>query len=60
MSWLAVQRKKLATLLVDTENETYYQKYKVSCILYLTAFSKLNIKNVLRNRLSSSLPKPKC
>lgn len=47
MSWLAVQRKKLATLLVDTENETYYQKYKVSCILYLTAFSKLNIKNVL-------------
>ncbi|NXP13516.1 SYNE2 protein, partial [Thinocorus orbignyianus] len=28
MSWLAAQEKKLAKLLVDTENETYYQKYK--------------------------------
>uniref|UniRef100_A0A8B9G878 Spectrin repeat containing nuclear envelope protein 2 n=1 Tax=Amazona collaria TaxID=241587 RepID=A0A8B9G878_9PSIT len=27
-SWLAAQEKKLAKLLVDTENETYYQKYK--------------------------------
>uniref|UniRef100_A0A803Y061 Spectrin repeat containing nuclear envelope protein 2 n=1 Tax=Meleagris gallopavo TaxID=9103 RepID=A0A803Y061_MELGA len=59
VSWLAVQGKKLANLLMDTENETYYQKYKVSCILYLTAFSKVNIKNILRKRLSSSLPRPK-
>lgn len=29
-SWLAAQEKKLAKLLIDTENETYYQKYKVS------------------------------
>lgn len=36
MSWLAAQEKKLAKLLIDTENETYYQKYKVSCISYLT------------------------
>ncbi|NWU90576.1 SYNE2 protein, partial [Upupa epops] len=28
MSWLAAQEKKLARLLIDTENETYYQKYK--------------------------------
>ncbi|NXC37840.1 SYNE2 protein, partial [Penelope pileata] len=28
VSWLAAQGKKLAKLLVDTENETYYQKYK--------------------------------
>ncbi|XP_063189611.1 nesprin-2 isoform X1 [Chroicocephalus ridibundus] len=28
MSWLAAQEKKLAKLLIDTENETYYQKYK--------------------------------
>ncbi|NXK82927.1 SYNE2 protein, partial [Amazona guildingii] len=27
-SWLAAQEKKLAKLLVDTENETYYQKYR--------------------------------
>uniref|UniRef100_A0A8C3EGB7 Spectrin repeat containing nuclear envelope protein 2 n=1 Tax=Corvus moneduloides TaxID=1196302 RepID=A0A8C3EGB7_CORMO len=37
MGWLAAQEKKLAKLLMETENETYYQKYKVSCILYLTA-----------------------
>lgn len=40
MGWLAAQEKKLAKLLVETENETYYQKYKVSCILYLTASVK--------------------
>ncbi|RMB98642.1 hypothetical protein DUI87_24859 [Hirundo rustica rustica] len=28
MGWLAAQEKKLAKLLVETENETYYQKYK--------------------------------
>ncbi|NXN32397.1 SYNE2 protein, partial [Nycticryphes semicollaris] len=28
MSWLAAQEKKLAKLLIDTENETCYQKYK--------------------------------
>ncbi|NXX79168.1 SYNE2 protein, partial [Urocolius indicus] len=27
-SWLAAQEEKLAKLLIDTENETYYQKYK--------------------------------
>ncbi|XP_057272197.1 nesprin-2 isoform X1 [Pezoporus wallicus] len=27
-SWLAAQEKKLAKLLIDTESETYYQKYK--------------------------------
>uniref|UniRef100_A0A8U8BMT5 Uncharacterized protein n=1 Tax=Geospiza parvula TaxID=87175 RepID=A0A8U8BMT5_GEOPR len=30
MGWLAAQEEKLAKLLVETENETYYQKYKVS------------------------------
>lgn len=40
MSWLAAQEKKLAKLLIDTENETYYQKYKVSCISYLTTAVK--------------------
>jgi len=49
MSWLVAQEEKLAKLLVDTENETYYQKYKVSCISYLTAFAKRNIKNIHRN-----------
>ncbi|NXQ33487.1 SYNE2 protein, partial [Alaudala cheleensis] len=28
MGWLAAQEKKLAKLLEETENETYYQKYK--------------------------------
>uniref|UniRef100_A0A8C3EI66 Spectrin repeat containing nuclear envelope protein 2 n=1 Tax=Corvus moneduloides TaxID=1196302 RepID=A0A8C3EI66_CORMO len=28
MGWLAAQEKKLAKLLMETENETYYQKYK--------------------------------
>ncbi|XP_009068906.1 PREDICTED: nesprin-2-like, partial [Acanthisitta chloris] len=28
MSWLTAQEKKLAKLLIDTENETCYQKYK--------------------------------
>ncbi|XP_051477330.1 nesprin-2 isoform X2 [Apus apus] len=28
MSWLAAQEKKLAKLVLDKENETYYQKYK--------------------------------
>uniref|UniRef100_A0A8C3V6R4 Nesprin-2 n=1 Tax=Catharus ustulatus TaxID=91951 RepID=A0A8C3V6R4_CATUS len=28
MGWLAAQEKKLAKLLVETENETHYQKYK--------------------------------
>ncbi|NWT68358.1 SYNE2 protein, partial [Prunella himalayana] len=28
MGWLAAQEKKLAKLLVETENETYYQKYR--------------------------------
>uniref|UniRef100_A0A8C5JEC2 Spectrin repeat containing nuclear envelope protein 2 n=1 Tax=Junco hyemalis TaxID=40217 RepID=A0A8C5JEC2_JUNHY len=32
MGWLAAQEEKLAKLLVETENEAYYQKYKVSCI----------------------------
>lgn len=49
VSWLAAQEKKLAKLLIDTENETYYQKYKVSCISSLTAFAKRNIKNSQRN-----------
>ncbi|XP_009951897.1 PREDICTED: nesprin-2-like, partial [Leptosomus discolor] len=30
MSWLAAQEKKLAKLLIDTENETYYQKCKIN------------------------------
>ncbi|XP_061854786.1 nesprin-2 isoform X2 [Colius striatus] len=28
MSWLVAQEEKLAKLLIDAENETYYQKYK--------------------------------
>lgn len=40
MGWLAAQEKKLAKLLVETENETYYQKYKVSCISCLEASVK--------------------
>ncbi|POI23515.1 hypothetical protein CIB84_012734, partial [Bambusicola thoracicus] len=39
MSWLAVQRKKLATLLMDTENETYYQKYK-EMMSFMEAFNQ--------------------
>lgn len=49
VSWLAAQEEKLAKLLIDTENETYYQKCKVSCVSYLTVFAKRNIKNILRN-----------
>lgn len=41
MDWLAAQEKKLAKLLVETENETYYQKYKVSCISCLETSVKI-------------------
>uniref|UniRef100_A0A8B9BUY5 Spectrin repeat containing nuclear envelope protein 2 n=1 Tax=Anser brachyrhynchus TaxID=132585 RepID=A0A8B9BUY5_9AVES len=51
MSWLAAQGKKLAKLLMDTENETHYQKYKVSCILYL-------IINEWKADLDQMLPPP--
>uniref|UniRef100_A0A8C3BV29 Spectrin repeat containing nuclear envelope protein 2 n=1 Tax=Cairina moschata TaxID=8855 RepID=A0A8C3BV29_CAIMO len=30
VSWLAAQGKKLAKLLMDTENETHYHKYKIN------------------------------
>ncbi|NXX50529.1 SYNE2 protein, partial [Tricholaema leucomelas] len=39
MSWLAAQEKKLAKLLVDTENETYYQKYK-EMMSFMESFSQ--------------------
>ncbi|NXH22921.1 SYNE2 protein, partial [Bucco capensis] len=39
MSWLAAQEKKLAKLLIDTENETYYQKYK-EMMSFMEAFNQ--------------------
>uniref|UniRef100_G1NLB5 Spectrin repeat containing nuclear envelope protein 2 n=1 Tax=Meleagris gallopavo TaxID=9103 RepID=G1NLB5_MELGA len=39
VSWLAVQGKKLANLLMDTENETYYQKYK-EMMSFMEAFNR--------------------
>ncbi|XP_042654923.1 nesprin-2 isoform X2 [Tyto alba] len=39
MSWLAEQEKKLAKLLIDTENETYYQKYK-EMMSFMEAFNQ--------------------
>ncbi|XP_054017708.1 nesprin-2 [Dryobates pubescens] len=39
MSWLAAQEKKLAKLLGDTENETYYQKYK-EMMSFMEAFNQ--------------------
>ncbi|XP_009990126.1 PREDICTED: nesprin-2-like, partial [Tauraco erythrolophus] len=39
MSWLATQEKKLAKLLIDTENETYYQKYK-EMMSFMEAFNQ--------------------
>ncbi|KAM9013927.1 nesprin-2 [Ara ararauna] len=38
-SWLAAQEKKLAKLLIDTENETYYQKYK-EMMSFMEAFNQ--------------------
>ncbi|KAF1431238.1 Nesprin-2, partial [Spheniscus magellanicus] len=39
MSWSAAQEKKLAKLLIDTENETYYQKYK-EMMSFIEAFNQ--------------------
>ncbi|NXI44589.1 SYNE2 protein, partial [Galbula dea] len=39
MSWLAAQEKKLAKLLIDTENETHYQKYK-EMMSFMEAFNQ--------------------
>ncbi|KAM6130878.1 nesprin-2 [Pterocles gutturalis] len=39
MSWLAAQEKKLSKLLIDTENETYYQKYK-EMMSFMEAFNQ--------------------
>ncbi|XP_075568151.1 nesprin-2 [Pelecanus crispus] len=39
VSWLAAQEKKLAKLLTDTENETYYQKYK-EMMSFMEAFNQ--------------------
>ncbi|KFP37218.1 Nesprin-2, partial [Chlamydotis macqueenii] len=39
VSWLAAQEKKLAKLLVDTENETYYQKCK-EMMSFMEAFNQ--------------------
>ncbi|NXI70462.1 SYNE2 protein, partial [Anseranas semipalmata] len=39
MSWLAAQGKKLAKLLMDTENETHYQKYK-EMMSFMEAFNQ--------------------
>ncbi|NXT55069.1 SYNE2 protein, partial [Pluvianellus socialis] len=41
VSWLAAQEKKFAKLLVDTENETYYQKYK-EMMSFMEAFNREN------------------
>ncbi|XP_030307946.1 nesprin-2 [Calypte anna] len=38
-SWLDAQEKKLAKLLTDTENETYYQKYK-EMMSFMEAFNQ--------------------
>ncbi|KAM6273721.1 nesprin-2-like [Porphyrio hochstetteri] len=39
VSWLAAQEKKLAKLLIDTENETYYHKYK-EMMSFMEAFNQ--------------------
>ncbi|XP_059675230.1 nesprin-2 [Gavia stellata] len=39
VGWLAAQEKKLAKLLIDTENETYYQKYK-EMMSFMEAFNQ--------------------
>ncbi|KFQ28994.1 Nesprin-2, partial [Mesitornis unicolor] len=39
MSWLAAQEEKLTKLLVDTENETHYQKYK-EMMSFMEAFNQ--------------------
>ncbi|PKU42006.1 hypothetical protein llap_7684 [Limosa lapponica baueri] len=39
MSWLAAQEKKLAKLLIDTENKPYYQKYK-EMMSFMEAFNQ--------------------
>uniref|UniRef100_A0A8C3K9B5 Spectrin repeat containing nuclear envelope protein 2 n=1 Tax=Calidris pygmaea TaxID=425635 RepID=A0A8C3K9B5_9CHAR len=39
MSWLAAQEKKLAKLLIDTENEPYCQKYK-EMMSFVEAFNQ--------------------
>ncbi|KAM6392914.1 nesprin-2 [Pluvialis apricaria] len=39
VSWLAAQEEKLAKLLIDTENETYYQKYK-EMMSFMEAFNQ--------------------
>ncbi|XP_021259550.1 nesprin-2 isoform X6 [Numida meleagris] len=39
VSWLAVQGKKLANLLMDTENETHYRKYK-EMMSFMEAFNQ--------------------
>uniref|UniRef100_A0A8C0HMF1 Spectrin repeat containing nuclear envelope protein 2 n=1 Tax=Buteo japonicus TaxID=224669 RepID=A0A8C0HMF1_9AVES len=56
MSWLAAQEEKLAKLLIDTENEAYYQKYKVSCISYLTV--GFFLINEWKAKLDQMLPSP--
>ncbi|XP_064278968.1 nesprin-2 isoform X2 [Passer domesticus] len=42
MGWLAAQEKKLAKLLVETENETYYQKY-TEMMSFMEAFNQEKI-----------------
>ncbi|XP_064317024.1 nesprin-2 [Phalacrocorax carbo] len=39
VSWLAAQEEKLAKLLIDTENETYYQKSK-EMMSFMEAFNQ--------------------
>ncbi|XP_010221465.1 PREDICTED: nesprin-2 [Tinamus guttatus] len=39
VSWLAAQGKKLEKLLIDTESETYYQKYK-EMMVFMEAFNQ--------------------
>ncbi|XP_075359887.1 nesprin-2 isoform X2 [Mycteria americana] len=39
VSWLAAQEKKLAKLLIDTENETYYQRCK-EMMSFMEAFNQ--------------------
>ncbi|XP_068803435.1 nesprin-2 [Struthio camelus] len=39
ISWLAAQGKKLEKLLIDTESETYYQKYK-EMMSFMEAFNQ--------------------
>ncbi|KAI6067966.1 Nesprin-2 isoform X1 [Aix galericulata] len=53
VSWLAAQGKKLAKLLMDTENETHYQKYKTYS-LALPCITTFDINGIYTNMFKAS------